>query len=112
MATVTNETRTPLALPRAIRRGLGRVDHRLRTLGALRGLGTLALILAIGAAVGMALDVAFVLPMSARWTIWRVGGGGMRRLAGGGRPADRQEARVGRPGGGRRAGAIPAWPSG
>ena len=46
------------------------MDHRLRTLGTLRGLGTLALILAIGAAAGMVADVAVVLPMAARWAIW------------------------------------------
>ena len=92
MATVTTETRTPLALPRAIRRGLGRVDHRLRMLGMLRGAGTLALILAVGAAIGMAADVAFVLPMAARWAIWGawVAAGAIALLAGVVRPLVRR----------------------
>ena len=72
MATASTEIRPPAStpLPRAIRRGLGRVDHRLRMVGTVRGLGTVALVLALGAALGMAADVAFVLPIEARWAIW------------------------------------------
>ena len=51
-------------------RGLGRLGLRLRAVGAMRGLGKSALILAALAAVAMAADVAFALPPSARWTIW------------------------------------------
>src|SRR4051794_27120719 len=40
MATATREARP---LPRAIRRGLSRVDRRLRASGLIRGLGTVAL---------------------------------------------------------------------
>jgi len=72
MATASTDIRPASAapLPRAIRRGLGRVDHRLRMVGTVRGLGTVALVLAVGAALGMAADVAFVLPIGARWALW------------------------------------------
>ena len=61
---------TTLAAPREIRRALGRVGGRLRTVGALKGLGTVALVAAIGAVVGMAVDFLWALPMAARWGIW------------------------------------------
>ena len=38
--------------------------------GTMRGLGKAALILAVWAALAMAADVAFVLPLQARWIIW------------------------------------------
>ena len=69
-ASIENRPRPSAPLPRAIRRGLGRVDHRLRMVGTARGLGTVALVTAVGAALGMAADVAFVLPIGARWAIW------------------------------------------
>jgi hypothetical protein len=70
MAIASLEKPPTTALPRSIRRGLSRVDHRLRAVGAARGLGKSALLLAVVAAVAMALDVAFVLPMAIRWAIW------------------------------------------
>ena len=56
---------TTLAAPREIRRALGRVGGRWRRVAATRGLGTVALVAAIGAVVGMAADFAFALPMAA-----------------------------------------------
>ncbi len=60
----------PKTLPRPIRRALGRLDRRFRLAGACRGLGTAALVVAAGAAVGMAADLAWELPQAARWAIW------------------------------------------
>ena len=60
----------PKTLPRPIRRVLGRLDRRFRLVGACRGLGTAALVVAAGAAVGMAADFAWDLPRAARWAIW------------------------------------------
>src|SRR5438309_4223013 len=60
----------PAPLPRSIRRGLGRVDLKLRAVGALRGLGTAALIAALGAVAGMAADFAWPLPAWVRWALW------------------------------------------
>jgi hypothetical protein len=61
-ATATTEPRSrttaTTVLPRPIRRALGQIDRRLRTAGVLRSAGTLGLIAALGAAAGMALDVA------------------------------------------------------
>ncbi len=54
MAIASLEKRPPVTLPRAIRRGLARVDHRLRAVGAARGLGKALLLLTVGAAVAMA----------------------------------------------------------
>ena len=59
-----------VALPRPIRRVLGRLDRRLRAVAFLRGLGTTALVVALGAALGMGADFAWVLPQEARWAIW------------------------------------------
>src|SRR3954471_7879698 len=57
-------------LPVAVRRALGRLDRRLRTAAALRGLGLAAVVVALGAALGMAVDVAWVLPAAVRWVVW------------------------------------------
>ena len=37
---------------------------------ALRGLGTVAMVVALGAALGMAIDVVWVLPAAVRWAVW------------------------------------------
>ncbi len=58
------------ALPRPIRRGLGRIDRRIRLLALLRGSGMALLILGLVAALGMAADFFLVLPDLARWAIW------------------------------------------
>jgi hypothetical protein len=71
MTSVSIEPRTPpRPLPKSIRRGLVRVDTRLKALGLIKGLGTLALILASVTILGVASDVAFVLPQWLRWAIW------------------------------------------
>jgi hypothetical protein len=57
-------------LPRPIRRALGRVEARLRWLDLTRGLGTVALVAAASMAVGIAADLAWPLPIEARWGIW------------------------------------------
>ena len=57
-------------LPRPIRRVLGRLGLRLRVASCLRGLGTTILVMALCAALGMAADLAWVLPQLARWAIW------------------------------------------
>ncbi|MFI5259254.1 MAG: hypothetical protein ACHQ01_06570, partial [Candidatus Limnocylindrales bacterium] len=59
-----------ISLPRPIGRALGRLDRRLRASSFLRGLGTTALVVASGAALGMAADFTWVLPQAARWAIW------------------------------------------
>jgi len=59
-----------ISLPRPIGRALGRLDRRLRTSSFWRGLGTTALVIAAGAALGIAADFAWVLPQAARWAIW------------------------------------------
>ena len=56
--------------PREIRRALGRVAGRLRTVQAMKGLGTLAMVASMGAIAGIAADFAWPLPMVARWGIW------------------------------------------
>ena len=58
------------APPLAIRRALRRVDARLRLAASSRGLGTLALVAAIGSALGMAADFVWPLPIAVRWAIW------------------------------------------
>src|ERR1700759_531426 len=67
-------------LPRPIRRVLVRIDRRLRVAAGLKGMGTVFLVIALGAAAGMAADFAWMLPQSVRWTIWGIwvaaGGGG------------------------------------
>ncbi|MDR3636399.1 MAG: hypothetical protein P4L84_21530, partial [Isosphaeraceae bacterium] len=60
----------PEALPRPIRRVLGRLNRRLRASAALRGAGLVAVVLAVGAALGMAADFAVVLPRAVRWALW------------------------------------------
>ena len=70
MINSTAEMRRPRSLPRAIRRGLGRLGLRLRAVGLMRGLGKSSLTLAALAALAMATDVAFLLPRTARWAIW------------------------------------------
>ncbi len=60
------------APPLAIRRALRRVDARLRSAASCRGLGTLALMAALGSALGMAADFVWTLPDPARWAIWGV----------------------------------------
>ncbi len=59
-------------LPRPIRRALGRLGLRLRLASCLRGLGTTILVMALCAAMGMAADLAWVLPQVTRWAIWGV----------------------------------------
>jgi hypothetical protein len=56
--------------PREIRHALARVAVRLRTVGALKGLGTVALVGSLGAIAGMIADFAWPLPSLARWGIW------------------------------------------
>lgn len=58
------------SLPKPLRRGLGRVDRKIRALALARGLGLVAIVLAVVAAIGMALDFALPLPSAARWAIW------------------------------------------
>ncbi len=57
-------------LPAPIRRTLRGVDRRLRVSATARGMGESLLAAAFGAAVGMAADFAFVLPLAVRWGIW------------------------------------------
>ncbi|HEX8203409.1 MAG TPA: hypothetical protein VF590_23235, partial [Isosphaeraceae bacterium] len=92
MAIAPPEPRPAPSLPRPIRRGLGRVDRKLRLLGALRGLGTAALVLALGAALGMAADFFWELSRGARWAIWGawVAAGGLALLLGVVRPLVRR----------------------
>jgi len=66
--TVSKPARAPL--PRPIRRALGRLDRRLRALAVVRGLGTAALVAALGAAAGMAVDLGWRLSPAARWGVW------------------------------------------
>lgn len=73
MAQVTTPARTASPpLPSAIRRLLGQIDRRLRAGSVLRGLGTTALVAALGAVLGMAADFVWVLPLTVRWGIWIV----------------------------------------
>ncbi len=72
MATATTEPRHSRPLPGSIRRGLGRLKRRLRVVGAMRGLGKAAVVLAVAAAMAMTADVAFVFPTPVRWIIWGV----------------------------------------
>ncbi len=67
MTTVPIDARS---LPRPIRAGLGRIDRRIRVLAFVRGIGVTALVLAFVAALGMAVDFAFAMPLAARWGIW------------------------------------------
>src|SRR3954468_2645902 len=59
----------PRPLPLAVRRALGRLDRRLRAASALRGLGLTAMVVALGAALGMAAGGGWVLPAAARWAV-------------------------------------------
>ena len=64
-------TRTSVErIPRSILRALGRIDRRLRTASALRGVGTTSLVGAIGAMLGMVVDVLWAVPEPVRWGIW------------------------------------------
>jgi hypothetical protein len=63
-------TRASAALPRPIRRVLGRLGLRLRLASCLRGLGSTMLVMALCAAMGMVADLAWALPQPARWAIW------------------------------------------
>ena len=67
------EPRIASPLPKSIRRALARVARRLRAIGLTRGLGTVLLVLAAAIASGMAADLAFVMPIGARWAIWSAG---------------------------------------
>ena len=58
------------SLPKPLRRGLGRVDRKIRGVALVRGLGLVAIVLAVAAAIGMALDFALPLPIAARWGLW------------------------------------------
>src|SRR5438067_179246 len=53
-----------------LRRGLNRVDRRIRLLGSARGLGLTLVVLAAVAALGMALDFARPLSPIVRWGLW------------------------------------------
>src|SRR5947209_19919970 len=71
MVQATTPAATTLGpLPDALRRVLGRLDRRLRAASAMRGLGVALLVAALGAALGMAADFAWVLPQPVRWAIW------------------------------------------
>src|SRR5205823_5547799 len=71
MAHVTAEPRSACAaLPGPIRKALGRLDRRLRGLAALRGVGTAAVVAALGAAAGMTADFVWGLRAEARWGVW------------------------------------------
>ena len=61
---------TARSLPRPLRAGLARVGRRLRSVRAIRGLGTLLLVAAGVAAVAMAADFLRPLPTRARWIAW------------------------------------------
>ena len=50
------------ALPKSLRRGLAKIDRKIRGFALIRGLGLVAVVLAILAACGMALDFAMELP--------------------------------------------------
>ena len=65
-----SQTAIPPSPPLPIRRALRRVDLRLRSAALARGLGTIALVAAVGSGLGMAADFAWTLPTSARWAIW------------------------------------------
>ncbi len=57
-------------IPVSIRRGLARVDRRVRALGAVRGLGVSACALGAGAIIGEAADFFLALPNPVRWGMW------------------------------------------
>jgi hypothetical protein len=58
------------ALPQPITRVLGKIDRRLRARSMMHGLGTVAIIAALGAVAGMIVDFAWDVPQAARWAIW------------------------------------------
>src|SRR4051812_41954632 len=89
MAIATTETR---GWPRALHSGLRRVERRLRRVATTRGVGTLALVLAAGLLLGMAVDLAAVLPQGVRWAMWLayVAAGGTALIAGIVRPLVRK----------------------
>lgn len=57
-------------LPGPIGRALGRLGLRLRAASLIKGLGTTAIAMAVGATAGMAADFAWELSATARWAIW------------------------------------------
>ncbi len=60
------------SLPPPILRALARLGLRLRTAFLIKGLGTTALILVLGAVLGMAAEFVWVLPQGSRWAIWGI----------------------------------------
>jgi hypothetical protein len=70
-ATLDGRSRSA-ALPRPIRRVLGRIRGRLWAAVLLRGVGLIALVGAVGAALGMLIDFATPLPQAGRWGLWGV----------------------------------------
>jgi hypothetical protein len=60
----------PTPLPASVHRGLRWLDLKLRVIGTLRGLGTTALILALGSVAGMGADFLWELSGALRWGIW------------------------------------------
>lgn len=59
-------------LPTELRRSLVQIDRRIRLVAVVRGLGVVCAVVAVGAAIGMAADIAFVLPQVVRWVLWLV----------------------------------------
>ena len=68
---MTSASLTP-SVPREIHRALGRVAARLRMVGTLKGLGTVAIVAAVGAVLGMTADFVWPLLSLTRWTIWAI----------------------------------------
>ena len=59
-------------IPQPIGRVLRRLDRHLRAASLLRGLGTLAIVVTVVTATGMAADFLWELPQPAHWAIWGV----------------------------------------
>lgn len=57
-------------LPRLVCRLLQQVDRRLRIDRVLRGLGITTMVAALGAAIGMAVDLVLPVPAAVRWGLW------------------------------------------
>ncbi len=68
---MTTATLNPTA-PREIRRALGRIAARLQFVKTLKGIGSVAVVAALGVILGMLADFAWPLPSIARWGIWSV----------------------------------------
>lgn len=93
MSDATMPVRGPRrSLPGPIGRSLGRLRLRLRTASMIKGLGTTTILMAIGAAAGMAADFAWGLASTARWAIWAawLAAGGLVLVASGLRPVLRR----------------------